>query len=115
MHLDIALDWIAQRTVATLITIRSDGRPQSSDIAYRIHDGQIVISLTETRAKTRNIAELSAVTTRPGDATSDALVEYYEGVTGEAHPDWDEYRQAMVAERRLLATITPNSVVGQIR
>ncbi len=49
----------------------------------------------------------------PGDATCDALVEYYRLVAGE-HPDWDEYRQAMVEEGRLLATFVPSTAVGQI-
>lgn len=137
MDIDTALGWASTRTVGTLITIRSDGRPQSSDVAYRIDAGTIVVSLTETRAKTRNIAadarvvfhvsnpatmsyvsfdaiaELSPTTRLPDDATSDALVAYYEAVAGKPHPDWDEYRQAMIQERRLLATISPSSAVGQ--
>ena len=136
MDIDTAIDWASQRTVGTLITIRSDGRPQSSDVAYWIKDGTVVVSLTESRAKTRNIAAdprvvlhisepstmsyvslggvaiLSATTTRTDDATSDALVEYFEGVSGKPHPDWAEYRQAMIDERRLTATITIGSAVG---
>ncbi len=136
MDIDTAIDWAAQRTVGTLITIRSDGRPQSSDVAYWIKDGKVVVSLTESRAKTRNIAAdprvvlhvsepskmsyvsldgratLSATTTRADDATSDALVEYFEGVSGKPHPDWAEYRQAMIDEQRLTATITIGSAVG---
>ena len=53
------------------------------------------------------------VTTSPGDATSNALVEYYRGVAGE-HDDWDDYRRAMVDEKRLVLHLTPNKVVGQI-
>ncbi|CAN5709142.1 PPOX class F420-dependent oxidoreductase [soil metagenome] len=121
-----------------LITIRKDGRPQSSDVAYDVQDGTLVVSVTDDRAKTANMrrdprivlhltdppswsyvsfdgtAELSAVTTEPGDATSDALCAYYEAVAGEPHPDWDEYRAAMVAEKRLLVTFTPTSAVGQV-
>lgn len=136
MDINEATAWASQRTVGTLITIRGDGRPQSSDVAYSIDGNQIVISLTETRAKTRNIARdprvvlhvseprqasyvsldgtatLSATTTQPNDATSDALVAYYEATAGKAHPDWDEYRQAMIDEQRLLATVTVASAVG---
>lgn len=135
MDITTAIDWASERSVGTLITIRRDGRPQSSDVAYWMTQDKIVISLTETRAKTRNIAadprvvfhvseprqmsyvsfdgvaELSATTTEPGDETADALVEYFKAVSGE-HADWDEYRQAMIDERRLLATITVNSAVG---
>lgn len=136
MDINTAIDWASQRTVGTLITIRRDGRPQSSDVAYWINNGKIVVSLTETRAKTRNIAadprvvlhvteptkmsyvsfdgvaSLSATTTQPDDAASDALVEYFEGVSGKPHPDWAEYRQAMIDEQRLTATITIASAAG---
>ncbi len=137
MEIDAALEWVAQRRTAVLITIRSDGRPQSSDVAYLVEDGTVVVSLTADRAKTANLrrdprcvvhvtepsswsyvsldgtVELTPVTTESGDATSDALVAYYERVAGRAHPDWDEYRAAMIAERRQLARFTPRSAVGQ--
>ena len=138
MELQPAIDWAATRSHGVLITIRADGRPQSSDIAYRVVGGRFEISITDGRAKTANLrrdprcvlhlteiaswsylsfdgtAELTAMTTDPGDATADALVEYYRAVAGKEHPDWDEYRAAMVAERRLLLRLTPTSVVGQI-
>ncbi|MFT7648629.1 MAG: PPOX class probable F420-dependent enzyme [Candidatus Poriferisodalaceae bacterium] len=134
-----ALEWAAERKHGVLITIRRDGRPQSSDIAFSVEDGAFLISLTADRAKTHNmrrdprvvlhltepsswsylsfdgIAELSEVTTDPGDATSNQLVAYYEAVAGQAHPDWNEYRQAMIDEGRLLARLAPTSVVGQMR
>ncbi len=34
-------------------------------------------------------------------------------VAGQAHPDWDEYRQAMIDEGRLIAVFTPAKAVGQ--
>lgn len=137
MDVQQALDWASKRRVGTLITLRRDGRAQSSDITYWVRDSKVEISLTESRAKTRNmaadprvvlhvsdpstmsyvsldgVAELSPTTERSGDATSDALVEYYRSVAGE-HPDWDEYRQAMIDEKRLIATITINTAVGRI-
>lgn len=136
MDITTALEWAEQRRIGTLITLRRDGRAQSSDITYLVQDGKIVISLTETRAKTKNIAndprvllhvsdpntmsyvsidgvaQLSPTTTELGDATSDALVEYYRTAAGNEHPDWDEYRQAMIDERRLLASISIASAVG---
>ncbi len=138
MDLETALAWTANRTDAVLITIRRDGRPQSSDISYVCEDGAVTISVTDSRAKTRNMrrdprvvlhltdrdswsylsfdgtVELSPVAAATDDATCDALVEYYEKVAGKAHDDWDEYRAAMVEEGRLLVTFTPTSVVGQI-
>lgn len=138
MELGKAMEWAAGRKNAVLITIRKDGRPQSSDIAYTTDGDGFTISVTADRAKTANMrrdprivlhitdpgswsylsfdgtVELSPVTTATDDATADALVGYYESVAGQAHPDWAEYRQAMVDEGRLLVTFRPTSVVGQI-
>ena len=58
--------------------------------------------------------ELSDATTSVDDATNDALVSYFEKISGGPHSDWDEYRRAMVEEGRLIARFTPTSVVGQI-
>lgn len=138
MELSSALSWAAARKNAVLITIRKDGRPQSSDIAYAVNNGgAFAISVTGDRAKTANMrrdprvvlhitdpdswsyvsfdgtVELSPITEATNDATADALVTYYEQVAGQAHPDWAEYRQAMVDEGRLIATFHPASVVGQ--
>ena len=137
MELSEAVDWAAERKLGVLITIRSDGRPQSSDIVYYVDTGVFFISMTASRAKTVNLrrdpravlhisdekawsyvsldgtVELSPPTTTPGDATSDALVDYYEQLAG-PHPDWAEYRQAMIDEGRLVARFTPTSAAGQI-
>lgn len=139
MELSQATAWAAEHRLGVLITIRADGRPQSSDIVYAVNDGSFVISVTAGRAKTANLrrdpravlhvsdenawsyvsldgtVELSPVTTSPSDATSDALVDYYERVAGGPHPDWDEYRRAMIDERRLIARFTPTSAAGHIR
>ena len=39
----------------------------------------------------------------------ESLVDYYRANFGE-HPDWDDYRAAMVRERRVLLHITPERV-----
>ncbi|MGA8845355.1 MAG: PPOX class F420-dependent oxidoreductase [Nocardioides sp.] len=138
MDLTDATTWAAERKHAVIITIRKDGRPQSSDIVYALDDDTFVISVTDDRAKTSNMrrdprivlhvtepsswsyisldgtVELSPTTTEPGDATSDALCAYYEQVAGAPHDDWEEYRAAMVAEKRLIARFTPTSAVGQV-
>ena len=138
MDLQSAIDWAAKRKNGVLITLRADGRAQSSDIVYACSDGEFLISVTEDRAKTVNMrrdprvvlhvtdpsswsyvafdaaAALTPVTTAPGDATSDELVALYRLVQGE-HPDWDEYRQAMVEQRRLVARVRPASAVGMAR
>ena len=137
MELTTALEWAATKNQGVLITIRSDGRPQSSDINFTLDDGVFSISVTDSRAKTRNMrrdnrvvlhltdtaawsyvsfdgtVELTPVATAVDDATCDALVDQYRAGLGE-HPDWDEYRQAMVDQGRLLARFTPTSAVGMI-
>ncbi len=139
MDLSNATTWAADRKHAVIITIRKDGRPQSSDVVYALDGDTFVISVTDDRAKTTNMrrdprivvhitepsswsyvsldgtVELSATTTEPGDATSDALCAYYEKVAGAPHDDWDEYRAAMIAEKRLVARFTPTSAVGQVQ
>jgi PPOX class probable F420-dependent enzyme len=95
------------------------------------------ISVTDDRAKTRNLradprvslhvaskdfwtwvvvegtADLTPVAADPHDATVEELVTYYRGVNGE-HPDWDDYRAAMVRDRRLAVRFTPTHAYGQL-
>jgi PPOX class probable F420-dependent enzyme len=137
MELQRALEWISGRRNGVLVTLRRDGRAQSSDIAYAVNGDVVVVSLTTDRAKAANmrrdprivlhvsdparfsyvsfdgVATLTEVCADPNDAVADALVAYYTAVSGE-HPNWAEFRQAMVDERRLLAHLHTQSVTGQI-
>lgn len=138
MDLGAAMSWVAARNHGVLITLRADGRPQSSDIVYGVDDDEMLISVTDGRAKTANMrrdprvvlhvtdreswsyvsldgtVDLTPVATSPDDPTCDALVRYYELVQGGPHDDWGEYRRAMVADERLIARFRPTSAVGQI-
>jgi PPOX class probable F420-dependent enzyme len=126
-----------QRGVGVLATIKRDGRPQLSNVSFHYDAGEqtIRVSVTAGRAKTANIrrdprvsfhvstaegwsyavaegtASLSPTAADPHDATVDALVDVYRSIGGE-HPDWDEYRAAMVADRRILLTIAVDRVYG---
>lgn len=137
MEISQALAWAAGRRNAVLITLRRDGRAQSSDIAFGVVDGTIKISVTHDRAKTRNIlrdgrvvfhisepssysyvsidaiATVSDVAAAPDDAAADELVELYRVIAGE-HDDWDEYRRAMVDDGRCVIRLDPQSVAGMI-
>ena len=138
MEISEGLEYVRQRQQGVLVTLKRDGRPQLSNIVYRVtDDGTIQISVTADRAKTNNLqrdgraslhvtaddfwsycvidgdAELMPPATSPDDATADAMVEYYRAMQGE-HPDWSEYRQAMVDDRRLLVTITPTHAYGML-
>ena len=134
------LEFLAENRWGVLATIKRDGRPQLSNVGYAYDPGGEVIrvSVTDDRAKTRNLradprvtlhvaskdfwtwvavegtAELTPVAADPHDATVDELVAYYRGVSGE-HDDWDEYRAAMVADRRLVVRFRPEHAYGQLR
>ena len=125
MDLTEALAFARDRKQGVLATIRANGRPQLSNIMYVPDEGDtFLISITDDRAKTANLrrdpraslyvlgdnffqyvvieaaAELSPVAADRNDATVEALIRYYEAASG-AHPDWDEYAAAMVADKRL--------------
>jgi PPOX class probable F420-dependent enzyme len=137
MDLDRALAFAATRRNAVLTTLRSDGRPQQSVIFFGADGDRFTISVTDGRAKTRNLrrdpraalfvagddpfswvsldgtVELSDVAADPHDAVVDRLVEYYRGGNGE-HEDWEAYRRDMVADRRLVATFVATSATGML-
>ncbi len=138
MELADAIEYVRGRRQGVIVAIKSDGRPQLSNIVYGVgDDGTIRISATAERAKTRNLqrdsraslyvtaddfgsycviegdVDVTPVTTEPGDSTSNALVAYYRTLAGE-HPDWDEYRQAMIDEGRLMLLFRPTRAYGML-
>lgn len=130
-------DIISGGSLCVLATIRRDGRPQLSQVTYAYDRGRdlIRVSVTDSRAKTANLrrdprgtvlvqspsrwayavaevtAEVLPVTTDPHDASAEELVDIYRTVAGE-HPDWDEFREAMVTERRLPLHLHVERVLG---
>ena len=139
MELADALEIVRARKNGVLTTIRSNGRPQLSNILYVPgDDGVLRISITDSRAKTKNMrrdprvslyvpgdnfwqfvvlegtAELTPVAADPTDDTVEQLVAYYRGGNGE-HDDWDDYRAAMVADGRLIAAVHPERAYGLVR
>jgi PPOX class probable F420-dependent enzyme len=131
------LDLFAQRHRGVLVTRKRDGGAQLSNIDYTYDSATRVIraSTTDGRAKVRNlrrdprasfhvttgdmgayavaegIVELSAVARDPADAAVEELVDVYRVIRGE-HPDWDEYRAVMVADRRLVLRLKVDRVYG---
>ncbi|HEY9292281.1 MAG TPA: PPOX class F420-dependent oxidoreductase [Microlunatus sp.] len=121
-----------------LATIQPNGRPQITNISYAFDAEQRIfrISITDSRVKTRNLrrdqraslyttaadgwaytvadgaAELSPVAADPQDATVEELIKVYRAVSGREHPNWDDYRRAMVADRRLVLTVRVDHVYG---
>jgi PPOX class probable F420-dependent enzyme len=129
VKLDVAtaLEFLRTHHHAVLATTRRDGRPQLSPIVANVDaGGQIVISSRETAVKVRNLrrdphAGLCVFSDGfygewvqiEGPATilslpdaMEPLVDYYRSLSGE-HPDWDDYRAAMVRDQRVLIRIRP--------
>ena len=125
---DDLLDFVRPRHRAILLTRRADGSPQASPLTCGVDDsGRIVVSTYPERAKTRNakrdervsLVVLSDDWNGPWvqvDGTAEVLdvpeaveplVEYFRSISGE-HPDWDEYRQAMVRQGKSLLRVTPS-------
>jgi PPOX class probable F420-dependent enzyme len=107
-----------------LATIRKDGRPQLSNVLFVYVDGEINVSITETRAKYHNLVRDPRVTLLAlgdnfyqyvvvdGAASFTHLPEalellrrYYRLASGGEHPNWEEYDQAMQNDRRVLLHI----------
>ncbi|MCX4994660.1 PPOX class F420-dependent oxidoreductase [Streptomyces longwoodensis] len=124
---DELLDFVRPRHRALLLTRRADGSPQASPLTCGVDDsGRIVVSTYPERAKTRNarrdprvsLVVLSDEWNGPWvqvDGTAEVidspdsvepLVEYYRNIAGE-HPDWDEYREAMVKQGKSIIRVTP--------
>ncbi|MFJ7996924.1 PPOX class F420-dependent oxidoreductase [Streptomyces sp. NPDC096310] len=121
------LEFVRPRHRAILLTTRADGRPQGSPLSCGVDDsGRIVVSTYPGRAKTRNakrdervsVIVLSddwngpwvqvdgAAEVVDSPDSVEPLVEYYRNIAGE-HPDWDEYRAAMVKQGKSIIRITP--------
>jgi PPOX class probable F420-dependent enzyme len=130
---------IAGQRQGVLVTLKKDGWPQLSNVNYAWDAGEqtIRVSTTDNRAKTSNMrrdprvsfhvttgdfwsyvvvdgrAELSAVAQDPYDAAVEELVDLYRTVQGE-HPDWDDYRAAMVRDQRLVVRIRADRAYGMV-
>ncbi|MFF0149341.1 PPOX class probable F420-dependent enzyme [Amycolatopsis sulphurea] len=138
---DTALyDLIGAGRRGVLATLKRDGRPQLSTVSHHFdpESRRLRVSITDSRAKTKNMrrdprvsyhvsspdgwsyavaegtAVLTPVAAAPDDPTVDTLVELYRALAGE-HPDWAEYRQAMVADGRLVLTVEIDRVYGIVR
>lgn len=129
---------LAAQNLGVLATVKRDGRPQVSVVTYHYDLGTdlIRVSVRDPLAKTRNlrrdprvtlqatapdgstwvaaegVADLSPVARDPHDDTVEALVEHYRDARGE-HPDWADFRAAMVRDERVLLRIAVDHVYGR--
>jgi PPOX class probable F420-dependent enzyme len=124
---DEAVELIRTQHRAVLATTRGDGGVQMSPVAVvPDDDGTLLVSSRETAVKVKNLRRRpyaavcvfpdsffggtwvqaeGPVRLEPVPEALDALVRYYRNGFGE-HSDWDEYREAMVRERRVIIRIT---------
>lgn len=131
---------LADTRGGVLVTLKRDGRPQLSNVSHHFDPEQrlIRVSITDDRAKTRNLrrdprasyhvtsadrwswtvvegtAELTPVAEAPDDATVEELIDLYRSVSGKEHPDWDDYRRAMVADGRLVLRLHVEKLYGWV-
>ena len=133
------LAFVAERNWGVLAAVKRNGRPHLSNVGYAYDPERRLfrVSVTADRVKTRLLAadprvtlhvaskdfwtwvavegtaDLTPVAADPHDATVEELITYYRGVNGE-HPDWDDYRAAMVRDQRLVVRFRPEHAYGQI-
>jgi PPOX class probable F420-dependent enzyme len=126
---DELLDFVRPRHRLVLVTTRANGGPQLSPVTGGVDEsGRIVISTYPERAKVANVRRTGVASVLvlsdewngpwvqvDGDAevldlpdALEPLVDYYRAISGE-HPDWDEYREAMLRQGKALVRITPSS------
>ncbi len=134
-------DLIARRRLGVLATIKRDGRPQLSSVNHVLDPRRriIQVSIRDRLAKTANLrrdprasfhvasedgwsyavaeatARLGTVARDPQDASVEDLIVLYRQASGGEHPDWDDFRHAMVREQRLVLTLTVERVYGLLR
>jgi PPOX class probable F420-dependent enzyme len=125
---DELLEFIRTRHHAIVVTTRADSRPQASPVTCGVDgQGRIVVATYPERAKVGNARRDPAVSVLflsddfggpwvQVDGTAEVLdvpeaveplVDYYRSISGE-HPDWAEYREAMVEQGKSLLRVTPH-------
>ena len=138
MSEELLWDVIAAGSLGTVATIKKDGRPQLSDVSYHAAGRLVRFSTRTTLAKVHNLrrdarvsmkvtapdgygyavvegeAELSPVAWALDDAVVEELIEIYRTIRGEEHPDWDDYRRAMVADGRLIVRFRVEHLYGWV-
>jgi len=127
----------AARNIGALATIKRDGRPQLSAVNFTLDPpgfpwskaGQRCITCVATHARrflspapmagrmpcSKEWSSCHRWRLAPDDDTVEELVDVFRAIRGEDHPDWDDYRAAMVADHRLVATLHIERAYGLVR
>ena len=139
MEIEAALGAVRANNQAVLTAIKSDGRPQLSNVVVAVgDDGVLRVSTTADRAKYANLRRtpwaaihvngesfwsyavvegdvtVSEVVTDAHDAAADESVDLYRSLAGE-HEDWEDYRAALVRDRRVVVRVSPTHAYGMLR
>lgn len=120
-----AWEFLKTHRQAVLATIRKDGRPQLSNVLAVYNQGHLEMSITETRAKYKNLVRDPRATLLVlgdsfwqylvvdgrasmvrGEEAIPLLRSYYEQAAGHPHEDWDDYDRAMREDRRVLLQVS---------
>jgi PPOX class probable F420-dependent enzyme len=124
-------EYLRTHRQAVMATLRPDGRAHLTNVLTVYENGELLISLTETRVKTKNLLRDPRTTllvlgdsfwqyltiegrvrfTR-GEEAIPELRHYYEAASG-PHPNWEEYDEAMRREQRVMAHVAIERVYGQ--
>jgi len=115
------LEYIKNNNRAVMLTTRANGAPAMAPVTLGVVDDQITMSTRETAYKIGHLRRdphtslcvfpdkwlgrwiqvncRAHITSLP--EAMDTLVDYYRTLSGE-HPDWDDYRRAMVDDQRCI-------------
>ncbi len=126
--------FVSENRQAVLTTFRRNGAAQLSIVTCGVYGDGVAFSTTEGRAKLGNLkrdsrcsllvsrddwwgyvvlegrADVLSADRTPADELAHALREVYRAASGREHPDWDEYDEAMRAERRAAVVVVPEHI-----
>ncbi len=138
MELAHGLAFARTRQWGSVIAITPSGRPHLTNIGYVLGSDDVArISITDTRAKTRYLradpraslyavgddfwhwvvlegeATVGPVAQAPDDEAVEQLIDLYRAIAGD-HQNWDEFRQSMVDDQRLVLSLRFTRAYGQL-
>ncbi|MDA3038334.1 MAG: TIGR03618 family F420-dependent PPOX class oxidoreductase [Actinomycetota bacterium] len=121
MDVSTGLDYVRKNSRAVMLTNRKNGAPAMSPVSVVVVDEQLIMSCRETAYKVGHLRRdphtslcvfpdkwlgrwvqlncRAEIISLP-DAM-ETLVAFYRALGGE-HPDWDDYRRAMVKDKRCI-------------
>ena len=136
MLTDGVREFLSNNHQAVVTTFRSNGAVQMSIVTVGAYRDGVAFTTTEDRAKLNNLkrnprcsilvskdnwwgyvvlegnAQVLSADNTDAEELRQALRDVYRSASGTEHPNWDEYDQAMVDERRAAVVVVPDHVYG---